>query len=119
MSTTSFPYGETIQVLDGEATGQDSDGNNVSTWPIKATYTNVPLAPADGNGTGSNERTQGQDLVVIGLTAYLPDGADIAATDRVFARGETWDVSGLPQPWISQYSGRRPGMAVSLRRITG
>lgn len=115
----TYPFGETVQVLDGTAMGEDADGNDVATWPVKATYSGVPIAPADGNGTGANEYLQGKDLVVIGLTAYLPDGANVAPVDRIVARGETWEVSGLPQPWRSPFTGWRPGIPVSLRRITG
>ena len=114
-----YPYGETVVILDGAATSQDADGNDVSTWPTKATYTHVPVAPADGNGTGGNEDTAGRDLVVIGLTAYLPDGADVAAVDRATVRGETWEIVGLPQPWASPFTGWRPGIPVALRRVTG
>lgn len=115
----SYAFGETISVLDGVATSRDGDGNDVQTFPQKATYDNVPIAPTDGNGAGANEAVQAQDQVIIGLTIYPPDGADITAVDRIVVRGETWDVVGLPQPWVSPYTGRRPGMVVALKRVTG
>jgi hypothetical protein len=115
----TYGFGETIVVLDGAPTSRDGDGNDVQTFPQKATYDDVPVGPADGNGTGSNEAVQAQDQVIIGLTIYPPDGADITAVDRVVVRGETWEVVGLPQPWVSPYTGRRPGLSVSLKRVTG
>ena len=114
-----YPYGEIVEVLDGSATTQDNDGNDVHSWAPKATYTNVPIAPADANGTGGNEYTDARDTVIIGLTVYLPDGADINAVDRVVARGATWEVVGEPQAWQNPYTGRRPGVPVSLRRVNG
>jgi hypothetical protein len=114
----TYPFGETVQVLDGSVGAVNYDGDT-RTWPVKATYSNVPVAPADANGTGGNEYTDGRDTVIIGLTAYLPDGATIAATDRLSVRGDLWEVVGQPQPWQSPYTGWRPGIPVALRRVTG
>jgi hypothetical protein len=116
---TTHPTGETVTVLDGTATGQDVSGNDTQTWAVKAVYDDVPVAPSDANGTGGNEFTDGRDTVIAGLTIYLPDGADVAAVDRVIARGETWDVVGQPQDWLSPFTGWRPGRAVALQRVTG
>jgi hypothetical protein len=117
--TGIYPFGETVQVLDGTATSRDGYNNDVPSYPVKATYTNVPVAPSDGNGTGGNEYTDGRETVVIGLSVYLPDGADVQAVDRVRVRGADWEVVGDPQAWQSPYSGWRPGTPVALRRVTG
>lgn len=115
----SYPFGESVQILDGAVTSRDTYGNDVRTFPVKATYTNVPVAPADANGAGGNEYTDGRDTVVIGLSVYLPDGAAVAPADRAVVRGETWEVIGDPQAWQSPFTGWRPGIPVALRRVTG
>lgn len=115
----TYPYGETVQVLDGSVTGRDSYGDDQRTYPVKATYDNVAVWPADGNGTGGNEFQDGRDTVTIGLVVSLPDGADIQPTDRVIARGQTWEVQGQPGEYASPLTGWRPGLPVALRRITG
>lgn len=114
-----YPFGETVQILDGSAASHVRYGQSGASYPVKATYTNCAVAPADANGTGGNEFTDARDTVFIGLTVFLPDGAVVAATDRVRARGIDWDVIGEPQQWQSPFTGARPGMAVSLRRVTG
>ena len=114
-----FPFGEPVTILDGAATSQDDDGNDVATWPTKATYPSCGVAPSDGNGTGGNEQTDARDTVVIGLTVFLPDGADVSPTDRAIVRGQMWEVVGEPQAWQNPFTGWRPGVPVALRRVKG
>lgn len=115
----TYPAGETVTHLDGTVVTQDSDGNDARSYPTKATYDNVPIAPRDGNGTSSNEQTQGQQQVIVGLTIFLPDGVSVDATDRFTVRGDTFDVVGDPQAYVSPFSGWRPGVPVALQRVTG
>lgn len=115
----TYPAGETVQILNGATTGRNQYGDDVHTFPVKATYTDVPVAPADANGTGGNEYVDGRDTVIIGLTVFLPDGADVQATDRAIVRGQTWEVVGDPQQWQSPFTGWCPGVPVALRRVTG
>jgi hypothetical protein len=57
--------------------------------------------------------------VVIGWTLYAPAGADIEPSDRIVARGDTYEVDGEPADWRSPFSGRAAGVALSLRRVEG
>lgn len=52
-----------------------------------------------------------------GPTVYLPAGTDVLSTDRVVVRGTVYEVDGVPQDWRSPYSGSRPGLSVTLRRL--
>jgi hypothetical protein len=115
----TYPFGETVTVLDGSPSTPDGYGNDTRLYPVKAVYSNVPVAPADANGTGGNEYLDGRDTVIIGLTVYLPDGASVSPTDRMLVRGDTWEVVGSPQPWQSPFTGWRPGVPVALSRVTG
>lgn len=116
----TFPFGETVTHLDGTASvTQDDLGNDVRSFPVKATYSKVPVAPRDGGGTSSNELVQGQDMVVIGLTIYVPDRVVVDAQDRFMVRGEEFEVQGDPQFYQSPFTGWRPGSPVALQRVTG
>jgi hypothetical protein len=110
----TYPFGETVIHLDGTAPiTQDDLGNDVRTFPVKATYTGIAVWPR-----GGNELTQGQDLVTVGLTISIPDDVTVDAQDRFIVRGETFEVQGDPQPYRSPLTGRRPGSPVALQRVT-
>lgn len=47
----------------------------------------------------ASESTDRGELLVTNLTAYLPAGTDILATDRVQWLGSTYAVNGKPAVW--------------------
>lgn len=49
--------------------------------------------------TSAVEDTDRGELVVTNVTAYLPAGTDILATDRVLWLGDTYAVNGTPARW--------------------
>lgn len=110
----TYPFGQTVQVLDGSVTGEDADGNDVRTFPVKATLLNVVVAPA-----GTNELLDAQETVTWDLDLYPPPDASIAPTDRVVIDGVTYAVDGMPQQWQSPFSGWQPGGYVRLTEVTG
>jgi hypothetical protein len=110
----TYPFGQTVTVLDGSVTGQDSDGNDVRTFPTKATYVNVVVAPA-----GTNELLNAQETVSWDLDLYPPPGADIQPVDRVVVDSVTYEVFGRKQEWQSPFSGWAPGGYVRLTEVTG
>lgn len=116
----TYPFGETVTHLDGTVVGLDSDNNDVYTFPVKAVYEGIAVAPQDGNGTSGNERLYQQDQVITGLALYgIPASATVAATDRFIVRGDTWEVSGAPQYYLNPLTGWSPGYVVSLSKVTG
>lgn len=115
-----YPFGETVTHLDGTVTGRDGLGNDVYTFPVKAVYSGVAVAPQDGNGTPGNENVQGQEQVIQGLQLLgLPDGIEVSALDRFIVRENTYEVVGQPEDLQSPFTGWRPGAPVSLMRVTG
>jgi hypothetical protein len=75
--------------------------------------------PADGNGTAGNELTDRADTVIVGLTALLPTGTDVRATDQWLRAGLPYETVGEPAVWQSPLSGSSAGVTVLLRRVTG
>lgn len=69
--------------------------------------------------TGGFELTAGQDTSVTQPTLYCPPGTDIAVTDRVQVRDETYEVDGVPAVWRSPWTGDVIGVAVRLRGAEG
>lgn len=107
--------GETVTILRGQAT-IDRYGNTTVDWttPTRTDIDGVAVAPRT-----SGEEHAGRTAVIVGLTLYLPAGADMRATDRVVARGSTYEVVGDPAVWVSPYTGAQPGIEVAVERYDG
>lgn len=108
--------GETVvRVRPGETT--DRYGATVADWanPDEADIEGCAFAPGDT----SEDHSAGRVAVIAGPTLYAPPGADIAPHDRIEARGEVFEVDGVPADWRSPYTNRCHGLAVPLRRVTG
>jgi hypothetical protein len=108
--------GETVTILRNTATGRDAYGND------KYTHTSVDVSgcgvwPSDA--AGGNETTQGRDTVISGLTVLFPPGTAVAATDRVVARGATYEVVGEPGTYVNGFTATQAGTQVTLRRVQG
>lgn len=67
----------------------------------------------------SVEVTQGRDTITTQPTVYLPTGTVLDGVSAVTARGVRYEVDGSPRDWRSPFSGRRPGVEVRLRGVTG
>jgi hypothetical protein len=95
--------------------GTDVLGNDVFT-PTSMTIDGV-FAPG-----GSVETVQGQDVVVMQPTVYLPTGTVVGAVDAVQVAGATYEVDGQPNAWPpNPFSGWQPpySVEVKLKRVTG
>lgn len=75
--------------------------------------------PQDGNASSSNEKTDGQDTVIIGYAALVPPGTDVLATDQLRWRGQPFDVVGEPAIFTTPFTSTDPGIQISMRRVTG
>lgn len=107
--------GETVTRLRGE-TIADRYGNDVTDWsdPDRLDIEGAALAP----------RLQGEDSdkrqgVVIGWTLYLPHGVDVEPTDRIEARGKTYEIDGEPGDWTNPYTARGAGIELALKTVEG
>jgi hypothetical protein len=108
-----YPFGETVTLLRSTVTGQDGYGNDVRT------ETEVEVAGCAVWPRGSTEQTAGRATVIVGLTAVLPPGTAVAATDRMRVRGLVYAVDGEPGVWTSPLTGTEAGTEVALTRVTG
>lgn len=110
----SFPYGTTVTLVRRVLLpAKDAYGNDQ--WST----TQTPLTGCAVWPTGSVERQQGQDVVTTGLTALLPAGTVVAATDKVTVAGLDYEVDGDPARFTDPFSNFDPGVEVRLKRVTG
>lgn len=109
----TFPFGQTVTLITRTVSGQDSYGNDVYT------ETTTDVTGAFDPGT-SAEAVQGQDLLTVQPTVYLPADVDVpSAVDAVEIAGQRYEVDGSPNVYQSPFTGWRPGTVVRLRRVTG
>lgn len=108
-----FPYGQTLTLLTRQLTGRDGDGN--------AVYQNVPTAVLNCPvwPRTSSELVQGQDTVIIGLTAILPPGTDASAIDAVMVGADKYEIDGQPGAYVSPFTNMNPGIEVQLTKVGG
>jgi hypothetical protein len=108
----TFPFGQPV-VLVKRIKGQPDDYGN-DTW----TTEEVTVTGAFNPGT-SLEQVQGQDLLVVQPSVYLPPDVDVAAVDAVKIGGLQYEVDGAPNRWANPFTGWSAGVEVKLRRTTG
>lgn len=82
---------DTVTVLRGRT--RDNFGN-LQGADTAVTVTGCSVQPAS-----ASESTDRGELLVTNLTAYLPAGTDILATDRVGWLGSVYAVNGKPAVW--------------------
>lgn len=95
---------------------RESRGSTIFDWsdPNELTIDGCNVQPAatglsqDGRVLGINE----------GLTAFVPLGADIQASDRILYDGNIYTINGEPANWRSP-SGRLNNMQLNLERWSG
>jgi len=109
----TFAFGEAVTLHGRTVTGQDSDGNDVYS-DAPTTLTGVPVWPRS-----STELVQGQDTLIVGLSALLPAGTDVSSVDRVTVYGKDYDIDGEPGTFRSPFTNLDPGVLVNLTRATG
>jgi hypothetical protein len=108
----TFPFPETFTILTGVVTGQDGDGNDVTTPAEVAT--SGAFAP-----TGSTELIQGEAVVLDHDTIYLSDGAPTPGpADKIRARGVVYDIDGTPAEYHNPLTGYEPGAVLRLLKVT-
>lgn len=108
----TFAAAMPVTLITRTVSGQDAYGND--TFTETQTTINAAFAP----GT-SLELVQGQDLVTIQPTLYLPPDVDPNPIDAVLVDGQRYDVDGDTDVWMSPFTGWHPGNVVKLKRVTG
>jgi hypothetical protein len=109
-----YPYGEQVTVR-RSTVGVDAYGDPVrATWSDLATYPRCAVWPS-----ASTEDNAGRSEVDTTLQMALPPGADVLSTDRLVWRGDTYEVIGDPFAWRSPFTGRAPGVQLTVQRVTG
>lgn len=104
--------GTTITVVRRVKSGTDALGNDV--WTEESTDVLGLFNPGS-----SSELVQGQDVLTVQPSVYLPTGTDVSAIDRVEVAGLSYEVDAEPVSWASPFSSWQPGVEVKLRRVTG
>lgn len=105
--------GKSITVVTRTVTGRDALGNDIYT------ETSTQVDGCVVYPRGSTELVQGQDLVTDSLTALLPPGTAITATDRVIVDGVTYEVDGQPSAWSNPFVSVADSLQVQLKVVTG
>ena len=94
---------------------KESRGSIVPDWSVttETTVTGCSVQPA-GTSLSQDGRVLG---VTDGLTAYLPEGTDVKAGDRVLYDGEVYTISGEPRKWVGAFT--RSHVLLNLVRWEG
>ena len=95
----------------------DAHGNAAESWVADAAPT---LVHAVAPGASLEAHQTGRDVSQVAWTVYAPQGAAVAARDRIEWQGETYLVYGEPAdwsrgPWIHPAA----GVVIELRRTEG
>lgn len=64
---------------------------------------------------GSSETSDPSNIVIEGLNVLLPPGTVVDATDEMTARGERWQIEGVPMDYLKQ--GRSKGILATLKKV--
>lgn len=110
----SFCNQEIVRIRPGTKT---SRGSTIPDWDEtkvdKLKITGCSVQPAttslsqDGRVMGINEQ----------WTAYLPEGSDVKAGDRILFEGKTYTINGDPKEWTAPFT--RSNIQLNLTRWEG
>lgn len=104
-----FPYGKTVTIT--PQTG-DNFGDRTAGTPVDVDGCVVYETPGV-------ETVGAQDTLVVTLTVIVPPGTSVASTDRITIDGATYEVASQAIEWQSPFTGTRPGVQFTARRVTG
>lgn len=105
----TFAFGETVTVtritennVGDHTPGLTHDVTGCAVWPT----------------TGTETVAGGMDVVIFGVTVYMPPGSDVLSTDTVLVRGLSYNVNGEPVSFVSPFTGTQ-WLEVHLKGQTG
>lgn len=96
---------------------KESRGSTIPDWSpdkiTKKTINGCSVQPAS-TSLSQDGRVLG---VTEGMTAYLPEGSDVKAGDRIEYNGETFTINGEPRVWVAPFT--RSNIQLNLVRWEG
>jgi hypothetical protein len=96
---------------------KESRGSVIPDWSpdkiTKKTINGCSVQPAS-TSLSQDGRVLG---VTEGMTAYLPEGSDVKAGDRIEYNGETFTINGEPRVWVAPFT--RSNIQLNLVRWEG
>ena len=108
----SFCKQEITRIRPGE---KESRGSTIPDWS-KATELVIKGCSVQPATTSLSQ--DGRVLgIAEGWTAYLPEGSDVKAGDRIRFEGEIYTISGEPKKWTA--AGRLSNIQLNLMRWQG
>lgn len=116
-----YPYGETVTLLRrGPSSGRDEYGKPIPGPVAEISVDGCVVTPRVQSPVPGGSEQQARDLVVDGLTLYLPYGTTVLTTDQVMARSVLYEVTGDPGEWgRNAFTGMPGPVQVQVDRVTG
>lgn len=110
----TFCTQEITRVRPGSKTDRGSDIPDWSADKVnKKTISGCSIQPS-ATSLSQDGRVLG---ITEGLTAYLPEGSDVQAGDRIEYAGKTYTIDGDPKVWVGAYT--RSNIQLNLKRWEG
>lgn len=108
-----FPYSQTITLLRRVLNGQDEFGND--------TYTDEPVQVSGCvvQPASSSEQTQWTEQVSTDITVFMPYGTVVSELDALVINGTQYEIEGIPQQWLSPFSGSTAPIQIRASLVTG
>lgn len=110
----TFASQEIIRIRPGTKTER---GSTIPDWSANA----VNKLAIGGCSVQPSTTSLSQDGRVLGIneqwTAYLPEGSDVKAGDRIIFDGETYTINGEPKKWTGAFT--RSHIQLTLTRWEG
>jgi hypothetical protein len=116
MTAPSFLPGRVaVDVLRASLDTEARYGASQRDWATATTTTIQGCAVLPAN---TDETDVGREYAATHMRLYAPSDADIATTDRVLWRGQTFEVDGPPTVWCDD-DGQVHHVEASLKRLAG
>ena len=110
----SFVSQEITRIRPGTKTLRGSAVPDWSTDKVsELTIKGCSVQPA-GTGLSQDGRVLG---ISEGMTAYIPEGSDVKAGDRIRYDGNVYEISGEPKRWVGAFT--RSHIQLNLTRWEG
>ena len=107
--------GETVDVYRPTVAGGNY-GDDTITFPSTPSHSVDGVAVAPGS---TSEVLVGRSAVLVGMTLYMPPGADVEATDRLGVRGLMYEADGDLGTWVNPHNGIEAGRELAVSRVDG
>lgn len=115
---TPFTHGETVTRQRGAAVTDPYSG--AATGLDWTTPNELDIEGCGFNPGSSSEPVQNaRSAVITKPEVYAPTDADVLPGDRLVVRGDTYEVAGRPQRWVSPFTGWAPGLVIQLDLVEG